>query len=705
MTIPLKESKAPDAKAALARLEQIKSQLNLSPSSMSLQAPKDMAAERAAADFNVKALACLWAGGDKAYEIQQKAYSIIKDDPQLVVQSPRNFLEFSTAEMREFTMGQIYRIIELLKDPAYRNDKELVYEIARAANMYNESFSMRFFIHDSLFRNVVMMLGDKEQREKWLDEVDNFRILGCFAMTELGHSSALRDIETTATYDFATDEFVVTSPSITSTKWWIGMAGQTATHAVVISQTVIDGKKVGLNWFIVQLREKGSGKLMPNVMIGDIGQKAGHGGVDNGWIQFRGARIPRSQMLSKWVSLDRQGNYTPAPNPAVMYATLIPERLSLVTVTTQMISQALTIATRYGVTRRQGPKNCQIMDYQSHYVKLIPAIAFMYSVKTAQSVLDDQFKVLTTGGEMDPEVYLNHMGEMHAISASLKGLTGWYSSEVLETCRRACGGHAYSSYNAIANIIADWGVMTTGGGDNVVVLQQTARLLLYRLIQKLEFDSYPDLKFKSSTHYIKDAKRYLANTLWTVTDVSECLINPVYIEDAIYTILVKRLRSIQKELDDGKTNEDVLLESVRVAEFHCAAFMFDVSVSKYFKSSDQSIEPSVLSIMKRITTLWGLHVMYTYSDQGFKEGYLTPKQVKDIEEVYREQCKSLRKQVIGLTDAFGFPDFVLKAPIARHDGNIYEPYFETVLQVPNSVAPTPYHDKYIRPLTERLPPK
>ena len=72
MTIPLKDSTAPNAKAALARLEQLKGQLNLTPSTMSLQGPKDMSAERAAADFSINALARLWAGGDKQYEMQVK---------------------------------------------------------------------------------------------------------------------------------------------------------------------------------------------------------------------------------------------------------------------------------------------------------------------------------------------------------------------------------------------------------------------------------------------------------------------------------------------------------------------------------------------------------------------------------------------------------------------------------------------------------
>lgn len=278
-------------------------------------------------------------------------------------------------------------------------------------------------------------------------------------------------------------------------------------------------------------------------MIGDIGEKVGHDGVDNGWIQFRQKRIPRSYMLQRWATLERDGTYTPAPNPAVMYATLIPERLSLVTVTTQMVGQALTIATRYGVVRRQGPKNQQIIDYQSHYAKLIPGIAFMYMVKSAASTIDAQFRILTAGGEMDPVDYLNHMSDMHATSASLKGFTGWYGSELLETCRRACGGHAYSAYNSIGQIIGDWGVMTTGAGDNVVLLQQTARILVTRLSQKLDQDIYPELKFKSSAHYLLRAKEYLATPNWSIRNVSDCLRQLDLLEEGLNAILVKRVSS------------------------------------------------------------------------------------------------------------------------------------------------------------------
>ncbi|KAF1805085.1 acyl-CoA dehydrogenase/oxidase [Mucor lusitanicus] len=666
---------------------------------MSLQAPKDMQRERASASFNIEALSHFWMGGKEKFERRRKALEFIEKDAELVVQAPRNILEFGREEMREYAMGQINRIVRLGREI---NDREFLEDISRAVILYSESFALRIGVHEALFRNVVQMLGNKQQQEEWIENVNEFKIIGCFAMTELGHSSALRDIETTATFDVETDEFIIHSPNITSTKWWIGMAGQTATHTVVIAQTLIHGKNVGLNWFIVQLRDTVTGKVVPGVQAGDVGSKVGHQGVDNGWIQFNQKRVPRTNMLAKWVSMDRSGAFQPAPNPAVMYATLIPERFSLVTITLTLVTQALTIATRYGVVRRQGSKNQQIMDYQSHYVKLLPAISFMYMVQNSFKTLDDQFAILTAGGEMDPIVYLNHMGDMHSISASLKGLSGAYATEILEICRRSCGGHAYSAYNALGNLISDFGVMTTGGGDNVVLLQQAARYLLYRLSQKLEFDEYPELKYQSATHYIARAKELLQVDKWSVNVIADATKDFALIEEALHVIL---LNSIQQALNDGATHNDLLLESVRVAELHCAAFLFSVNARQFASVPGSDVDPSVQRIMRQMTALWGLHILRVYGDQGYMEGFLSPKQMKDIEKEYLELCKSMRYQVIGLTDGFGLPDFVLKAPIAKYDGNIYQAYFETLLQAPASTGVAPYHAKLIKPLTERFESK
>ena len=47
-------------------------------------------------------------------------------------------------------------------------------------------------------------------------------MIGCFGMTELAHGSNVAGLETTATFDEDTDEFVIHTPNVSATKWWIG---------------------------------------------------------------------------------------------------------------------------------------------------------------------------------------------------------------------------------------------------------------------------------------------------------------------------------------------------------------------------------------------------------------------------------------------------------------------------------------------------
>jgi acyl-CoA oxidase len=170
-------------------------------------------------------------------------------------------------------------------------------------------------------------------------------------------------------------------------------------------------------------------------------------------------------MLMKWARVDKDGSFTVTGNPAISYSTLIPERLSVCEGFVRMAGQALTIACRYSCARKQGPHDEKIMDFQTHYAQLLPSVAYTYMIKVVERVLmarwDNMAKLLHTS----QDAFVKLLPDMHAISAGLKASATWRGSEILETCRRACGGHAYSAYNAIAGIIGDWGVMTTGTRD------------------------------------------------------------------------------------------------------------------------------------------------------------------------------------------------------------------------------------------------
>ena len=80
-------------------------------------------------------------------------------------------------------------------------------------------------------------------------------MIGAYAQTELGHGSNVRGIETIAVYDKNTEEFVVHSPTLSSSKWWPGALGTSATHAAVMARCgwAMVGPYTYILWSTVQL--------------------------------------------------------------------------------------------------------------------------------------------------------------------------------------------------------------------------------------------------------------------------------------------------------------------------------------------------------------------------------------------------------------------------------------------------------------------
>ncbi|PIO57081.1 acyl-CoA dehydrogenase, middle domain protein, partial [Teladorsagia circumcincta] len=94
-----------------------------------------------------------------------------------------------------------------------------------------------------------------EQLDEWLSLAIARGIIGTYAQTELGHGTNLKNLETTATYDPKTEEFVINSPTITAAKWWPGALGKSSNYAVVVAQLYTQGVCHGPHPFIVQLRD------------------------------------------------------------------------------------------------------------------------------------------------------------------------------------------------------------------------------------------------------------------------------------------------------------------------------------------------------------------------------------------------------------------------------------------------------------------
>lgn len=112
-----------------------------------------------------------------------------------------------------------------------------------------------WLLHYGMFQSGIRKLGSDSQAAHWDKNVRSLKFMGCYAQTELGHGSNIAGIETTATLDMATDEFVIHSPTVTSTKYWPGGLGLWANHALVFARCIVEGNDYGVSAFIVPIRD------------------------------------------------------------------------------------------------------------------------------------------------------------------------------------------------------------------------------------------------------------------------------------------------------------------------------------------------------------------------------------------------------------------------------------------------------------------
>ena len=159
-----------------------------------------------------------------------------------------------------------------------------------------------------LFGGAILHLGSERHHREHLADIIAGRTLGCFAMSETGHGSNVQALETTATYDAETDEFVIQTPTESGRKDYIGNAAEHGHLAVVFAQLVVGGESHGVHALIVPIRDR-DGTVRPGVTVEDDGPKLGLKGVDNGRLAFDGVRVAREALLDRYADVDETGTY------------------------------------------------------------------------------------------------------------------------------------------------------------------------------------------------------------------------------------------------------------------------------------------------------------------------------------------------------------------------------------------------------------
>lgn len=80
--------------------------------------------------------------------------------------------------------------------------------------------------------------------------------MGGYGQTELGHGSNVQMLETEAVYDEERGTFIINTPKNTATKFWPGIFGLYSTHCVLQARATVKGKSIGVQTFILPMRDQ-----------------------------------------------------------------------------------------------------------------------------------------------------------------------------------------------------------------------------------------------------------------------------------------------------------------------------------------------------------------------------------------------------------------------------------------------------------------
>ncbi|KAG0137911.1 putative acyl-CoA oxidase [Tuber indicum] len=600
-------------------------------------------------------------------------------------------------------------------------------EFTLACRLQDESLPTS--LHDAAFVPVIASQGTQEQQAYWLPRCKRYEVIGCYAQTELAHGSNVQELETAARFDVTSGEFVISSPRLESTKWWIGGLGVVANHAIVqavlylpLPSNPLEYKSYGPHLFIVPVRSLRTHEPLPGITIGDIGPKAygGFGMVDNGYVQFREVRIPRENMLMRHAQVTLTGEYVRPAHDKLSFGSMVALRAGIPVNLGWSLARAVTIALRYCIHRRQfattpgGPEQ-PVITYASVKHRLYPLLASSYAYIIAGRELWAMYQKMLE--EVVQRGNVESLAEMHSLSTALKVKSSTDCVKGLEEARKCMGGHGYSHMGGIGPLFANATASQTYEGDNYVISQQTTRSLLKHVSALRSSSSSPtsltssrssrsssssrsSASSRSSSssapteHHLPPSSSYLLNTLLAPAqfytqrsnvNTSGDWYSPTHQLSALEHRAAYLVLELSTSLPSTSTPQNWSLHTHtthRIASAHA-----DVFVATTFRkcvtraSSSNHLPDDCAYALCLLCDIFCLSTLVAGLPELFESGFINATQARLLRRAL-DEALLVRMDVgsaVSLTDAFAFTRFEMAGSIlGREDGRMYEGMWKTV---------------------------
>lgn len=662
--------------------------------------------ERENVRFSIRKITDYLNGGEENTKIYEAVMKRIERDP---VFNNDGFYDLSKEEIRELCYKRVTALAKYVYET--RKDNSDFRRYFDAVSIADPATVTRLGVFTGLFLNSIEGSGTSTQIKYWYSKgaYEARRFFGCFAMTELGHGSNVAGMETEAVFDLEADEFIINTPNLAATKWWIGGAAHSATHCVCFARMIIKGKDYGMKSFVVPLRNVESFSLLPGIAIGDIGKKMGRDGVDNGWIQFTNVRIPREYLLMRYTKVERDGKVTEPPLNQLAYGALVSARVNISMESFNTARRFITIAIRYAAVRRQftavpGQLETRLIDYPLHQRRLFPRLALTYAMNAVSAELRDNYTRINNNllnvdhnDKVALKQAVNDTKEIFALSAGVKAFTTWATAEIIDECRQSCGGHGYSGYNGFGQGYADWAVQCTWDGDNNVLALSMGRSLIQTAVAAKHGNPVGSaFGYLSRYDQLKNSKLNGRRI-----DSPEVIIEAW--EAAAANALISAANIYEGELVKAKGNVAQAMELASQQRFESARIHTRLyHVTAFFNRIGTGADKSVKNVLTDLAVLFGLWAIEKDAALFLVSGFLQPDDITVITKLVDLYNGKIRDVAIALTDAFNLSDYYINSPIGNFDGDVYKHYFQKVIRRnPDFDSKPPYYEKVAKPFLER----
>jgi acyl-CoA oxidase len=535
---------------------------------------------------------------------------------------------------------------------------------------YLNGFELPGGVSNLMVIPLIETLCSEEQKNKWLPLFDTSFVIGSYAQTELGHGSDVQSLETEAVFDEKTKEFVIHTPKVSAIKWWPGELSNLCNVAIVFAKLIVKGKKIGVFPFIVQIRDFKTHQPLPGVEVGDIGPKLGYSAKENGFLRFDHFHVPLANLPSRFIEISPQGDVTQKGDKKIIYSSMMKSRTALLNCSADCLGKGVAIAIRYSHLRKQfkndRKEEVPIIQYQLQQFKLFPLLAKCYAMITSYRKVMQFVKICNT--EVENGNFQN-LQEMHVILSGSKAMFTWWCINGLVTCMQCCGGHGYSQYSGIPNIIQNTFPNTILEGENTVLCLQVGRFLLkcYRQIIEGKGD-----KVNGYCKYLKKGDELGAFNANFSEDVTNLSVMKTLWQKAVFMRLTDTVELITEEMSKASVtevfNKKAGVHVFEVAKLHSVLFTFDYFMQYISEVTHHETKEALTLLAKLFIT----DLTLEYSALMVLAGAINSSQIRDLQKHFEKLLEELTKDCLKLAEGFVVSDYSLHSAIAHSNEKPYE---------------------------------